>query len=363
MSARTFHRAVFSLALLSSPGLACDDSQSPSGGGTTLPTGAEIMRDTVQNTIVPAVAAFDAEAQSMLADADTFCASPSEAGLVDLQTRWRGLSEAWSGVVAYNLGPLDDDVIVPKMIFIESMRQRGTDYTQTVRDGILRGIEGEDALDLEYIDRQTFDEVGMLALEVLVFEDSREGNATAVADVLGDYVASPRKCAYLQAVAELLARDVSEVEQGWTQSFAGAEAFADTMAGSMLADGTEPVAALLIALQQHLDYIKVRKLEGILDAQLSGHFYVNVLATIDAFDHLLNQPGEDSFGLLERMEATGNTDEVELVRANLDAARAAAQAEDRDALITTLGALDGNLKREIPDALGVELGLTFSDGD
>jgi predicted lipoprotein len=80
-------------------------------------------------------------------------------------------------------------------------------------------------------------------------------------------------------------------------------------------------------------------------------------------DHLLNQPGEDSFGLLERMEATGNTDEVELVRANLDAARAAAQAEDRDALITTLGALDGNLKREIPDALGVELGLTFSDGD
>ena len=72
---------------------------------------------------------------------------------------------------------------------------------------------------------------------------------------------------------------------------------------------------------------------------------------------------EDSFGLFERMEATGNTAEVELVTENFATARAAAMAEDREGLAAAIGLLDGNLKREVPDALGVELGLTFTDGD
>lgn len=329
-----------------------------------IPTGAEIMRDTVETTIVPGIQAFSAEAQSMLAEADAFCGGPDASGLEQLQTRWRSLSVAWNSIAAYNFGPLDDDVIVPKIIFIESMRQRGTDYTQTVRDGILRGLANEDTLDVEYFDRQTFDEVGMLALEVLVFEDSREGNSTELADVLADYDVSPRKCDVLLGVAGLLAADAQEVEFGWTTDFAeSGEPFRETMTLPTLDDGTEPVVALLVALQQHLDYIKVRKLEAILDAQLSGHFYPNVLAALNSMETLLAQPDEDSFGLFERMEATGNTAEVELVTENFATARAAAMAEDREGLAAAIGLLDGNLKREVPDALGVELGLTFTDGD
>ncbi|MBV1858398.1 MAG: hypothetical protein KUG77_08295, partial [Nannocystaceae bacterium] len=198
---------VQTLALISavalSLGVACESSEAGPEGTTTLPTGAEIMRDTVQTTIVPHMLVFSEDAQDMRADVETFCVAPSADGLQGLQTRWRSLSEAWSAVAPYNLGPLDDDVITPKMIFIESMRQRGTDYTQTVRDGVVRGIEGTDTLDLAYFDRQTFDEVGLLALEVLVFEDSREGNSTDVADVLADFAASPRKCDALRGVSEL----------------------------------------------------------------------------------------------------------------------------------------------------------------
>lgn len=359
MSSTFTKLALFSFLLAG----ACETSE---GGAApaTLPTGAEIMRDTVETTIVPHVAAFDAQAAGMLTDADSFCETPSPAALQQLQTRWRSLSEAWSGIAAYNFGPLDDDVITPKIIFIESMRQRGTDYTQTVRDGIVRGVEGTDTLDLAYLDRQTFDEVGLLALEVLVFEDSRDTNSSDPADVLADFEATPRKCDYLRGVAELLARDASEVHAGWSDSFGDSgEPFRETVTGPTLADGTEPVVALLIVLQEHLDYIKVRKLEGILDAQLSGHFYPNVLVTLEAMQELLAQPDEDSFGLLERMEATGNTDEVEAVLANFAAAKSAAQDEDAEALTAAIGLLDGNLKREIPDALGVELGLTFTDGD
>jgi len=363
MSSRLTTFALF-LATAASVALGCDSSGAGPEGTTTLPTGAEIMRDTVQTTVVPQMAAFDTAAQAMVTDVDSFCAAPSPDGLVGVQTRWRSLSEAWSAVAPYNLGPLDDDVITPKIIFIESMRQRGTDFTQTVRDGIVRGIEGTETLDLDYFDTQTFDEVGLLALEVLVFEDSAQGNSTDPADVLADFEATPRKCEALRGLSELLASCAATVHSGWTESFADTgEPFAETMAGPELADGTEPVVALLVVLQEHLDYIKVRKLEGILDAQLSGHFYLNVLATLEAMDELLTQPREESFGLLERMEATGNTAEVAVVRANFDAAEQAAMDEDRDALATAIGLLDGNLKREVPDALGVELGLTFTDGD
>ncbi len=359
-----FQTLCLSLLVAASLGIACDSSDAGAQGAVTLPTGAEIMRDTVETTIVPDLRAFDTAAQEMRTGVDAFCAAPNADGLAELQVRWRSLSETWSAVAPYNLGPLDDDVITPKIIFIESMRQRGTDYTQTVRDGIVRGIEGNEALDLAYFDRQTFDEVGLLALEVLVFEDSGEGNSTEPADVLADFAATPRKCDALRGLTELLASCAATVHRGWTESFADSgEPFAETMAGPELADGTEPVAALLIVLQEHLDYIKVRKLEGILDAELSGHFYPNVLATVEAMDELLSQPSEESFGLLERMEATGNAEEVAAVRANLETAKAAATDEDRDALTAAIGLLDGNLKREIPDALGVELGLTFTDGD
>lgn len=363
MSAHFQKLALFSFVVVSFSG-ACDNSDGGADGPATLPTGAEIMRDTVETTIVPGVAAFDAQAQDMLSHANAFCAAPSPESLQDLQTGWRSLSEAWSAVAAYNLGPLDDDVITPRIIFIESMRQRGTDYTQTVRDGILRGVDGSDTLDLAYFDRQTFDEVGVLALEVLVFEDIRDGNSTDAGDILAGFEGEPRTCDYLRGIAELLARDAGEVNVGWAESFGDSgEPFRETMTGPALADGTEPVAALLIVLQEHLDYIKVRKLEGIPDAQLAGHFYPNVLVALETMEELLAQPEEDSFGLLERMEATGNTAEVETVRANFEAAKAAAQAEDLEPLIAAIGLLDGNLKREIPDALGVELGLTFTDGD
>ena len=72
---------------------------------------------------------------------------------------------------------------------------------------------------------------------------------------------------------------------------------------------------------------------------------------------------DDAIGILDFMTARGLEADVETVEANLAMAQAAAAAEDREALATAIGLLDGNLKREIPDGLGVDLGLNFSDGD
>lgn len=335
-----------------------------SGEDPDLPSGLEVMRNTVDNTIVPDIAAFNVAAQGMHAEVDVFCEGPSPEGLGDLQASWRSLSEAWNTIAPYNLGPLDDDFITPKIIFIESMRQRGTDYTQTVRDAVVLATSGTDPLDDAFFEAQTFNKVGMLALEVLVFEDSREGGSTDPADVVADYEAQPRKCEYLRGVMGLLTRRATQLDAEWNESFAGGGPFRDAMLDTTLEDGTQPIVGLLIAVQDHLLYIKERKLEGTLDAQLSGHFYPNVSATLDGLERMLVQPApDDAVGMLDYMAARGLEADVETVETNLALAKTAAANEDREALITAIGLLEGNVKREIPDGLGVDLGLNFSDGD
>ncbi|MEM7152187.1 MAG: imelysin family protein [Myxococcota bacterium] len=334
-----------------------------SGGDSDLPSGLEVMENTVDNTIVPDIGRFRGSAEGMQGQVDAFCSAPSVDALGEVQTGWRSLSEAWNAVAPYNLGPLDDDFITPKIIFFESMRQRGTDYTQTVRDEIALGVGGTETLDAAYFEGLTFNKVGLLALEVLAFE-----NATAESlepsDIVADYEAEPRRCEYLQGIIGRLTTQAVELETEWTDAFAEGEAFRDSMLENTLEDGAQPVVALLIALQDHLLYIKDRKLEGILDAQLSGHFYPNVAATLDALEHLLVQPmPEDAVGILDFMAARGLEADVATVEANLAMAKDAAANEDREALITAIGLLEGNIKREIPDGLGVDLGLNFSDGD
>lgn len=335
------------------------EAPTPSG-----PTGPEVMQSTVDHTIVPAFVGFREAAEGMRAEVDGFCAAPDAAGLERLQGDWRALSSAWNTVAAYDLGPLDDDVVTPRILFIESMRQRGIDYTDTVRETYAAALAGDVALDGAHFDALTFNQVGLLALEVLAFEDARAGHSQLPDDVVADYLTEPRKCAYLRGIADLLLEDARTVEAGWTESFAGGEPFRDTMLGTSLPDGGEPIVGLLLALQQHLDYVKVRKLEATLDAQLSGHFYPNLTATLLALEELLEQPApEEAVGILDFLLARGLDEDVELVRANLDAAKQAALAEDRVALTAAIALLDGNLKREIPDGLGVELGVNFSDGD
>lgn len=356
--------SALALALLAP---ACEDASSGGegmSGGDDRPTGPEIMANIVGNTIVPDFVAFTSATEAMQTQVDAFCAAPTPDALEAAQSSWRSLSESWNAVAMYNLGPLDDDFIVPKIILVESMRQRGDDYTQTVRDAAVTAIEGEEPIDTGYVEALTFNKIGLLALEVLVFEDSREGNSLDPADVLADFEERPRKCEYLRGINERLVATATEVERGWTESFQEGDAFEDTMLGTSLPDGAEPVAGLLLAIQEHLAYIKDRKLDGILDAQLSGHFHPNITALLEALDRMLEQPDpEDAAGILDFMDAYGFVVEAETVRSNLEAAKTAAASEDREGLSAAIGLLEGNVKREIPDALGVVLGLNFTDGD
>lgn len=323
------------------------------------------LEASADNSIVPGFVAFDAAVRDLADGTSAFCSAPDRSGLEDLQGRWRALSLTWNRVAPFGVGPLFEDLIFPSISFIESMRPRGTDYTDTVRDELGSALAGSMPLDDAYFEGLAFNRVGLLALEVLLFEDATPTRSRDVATIAVEYASLPRKCLYLQGMARLLAGRARRVLDGWTTSYLDTgRPFRDLFVEGALEDGTEPVPALLVAIIEHLDYVKRRKLEGILDARLSGHFYPNVLATLESVEGLLTQdatPG--AAGFLDVVEAQGFSDRAAAVEATFSEAMAAAQAEDRAGLAEDIGTLEGLLRREVPDALRVTLGVTFSDGD
>ncbi len=286
------------------------------------------------------------------------------------QAGWRDLASSWNGLVVYNVGPLDDDAIFPSMIFIESMRQRGRDYTETVREEISRVLGDTDPLDQAFFERASFTTQGILALEVLLFEESSSAHQTDLPSVLAEYQNTPRKCEYLAGMARLLERRSKRVEAGWTQDFGGTgTSFAETLRAGFLKDGSASLPAVIAVLIEHLDYVKRRKLEGSLDAKLSGHAFINIEANLDAIERFFTPPGapaapgEEVVDFAFVMKARGDGAVVTALHSAVEAARQAAKSSDKAATVTAISALEGLLKRDVPAALGVSLGINFNDGD
>ncbi len=346
------------LALISG----CDSSHTTEGSAKL----DRILQNTVDESIMPGFSAFKTHSESLQTKANAFCAEVNEANLVDLQNQWKTLSSQWNRVAMYNIGPLDDNLFTPNMNFIESMRLRGTDYTNTVRSELATRLADTVVLDQNYFDGLLFTRVGMLALEVLIFEDSIS-NSTDLVNIVSDYQAAgigARKCEYLIGMSQLLVRTALEVELGWRVEYLETgKAFKTILLNNELEDGKKSVVALIITIQKHLDYLQKRKLAAIMDAQIADYFYQNISAALAEIEVVLEGENAGSFGFFDQMSANGFDDKVNSVRDNLNAAKQAATDKNRSELETAIGWLDGNFKREVADGLRVSLGVNFADGD
>jgi len=328
------------------------------------------LESAVDLTIVPAMERFADGARDFEASVTELCDAPSKSRVVALQDEWLALSRTWNQAGIYFLGPLDDDIVAPSILFIEAMRQRGTDYTDTVIESIDGAVAGTEALDDDYFKRLAFNRVGMLALEVLLFEDTSTDPRSTDPERIGESLRSARKCRYLEGMTRLLRERAEGVERGWTKAFLDTgRPFRELLLEDMLPDGAEPVPAVLVAASAHLEYLRVRKLDAILDLTVATQargddslFYRNLEAALDAVEELMKPPDAET-GFFAVMEKGGFEAEVETVRDNLKAARAAVADRDRDGASSTFRTLEISLRREVPRGLGVDLGLSFSDGD
>jgi len=321
----------------------------------------------VDGTVVDAFVTFTTSAGELESKIAAFCEARTESSLSEAQQQWRDTTEHWNRAALYNLGPLDDDIIVPSILFVESMRQRGTDFTNTVEDAIERDLSSEATLDAAFFEALNFREVGLLALEVLLFQDTTPDHSIALVDVVADFDARARKCAYTEGMAALMKRRAQHIEDGWTTSFLDTgRSFRDLLIEGELRNGAEPVPELLRAIIRHVEYLRRRKLQAQPDAQLAGSFFDNIRAGIGAIrtffstDTGVTVEGRTFFAA---MEANGFASDVALLNAVLDRADAAAEEENQTAAAVAFSDLELTLRREVPIALRVDLGLTFTDGD
>jgi len=313
--------------------------------------------------ILPAVTGFSSSAQALQSVAESFCNGVSAQGLGNLQGEWRDVLERWYRLSLYNFGPLNNDIVFPPYTFVDGLRLRGTDYTETIRSEISNDITGDQQLTDDYFAAKTFQRVGLLALESAIFETSTPEHSRATADILAEYEFQPRKCEVLLGLSRQIATRARSFSDQWTVGSAESEeAFREVFVADRLEDGTESLTQVLLSAQEFLDYIQARRV-ALVAAQISMHSWQSIAATIDEVELLLRGRAIGSQSLFSAMEAAGGQNAISTVESSIEQVRMAITQRDSEMLEITLGFLDGNFKREIPDTLDVVLGISFSDGD
>ncbi len=345
--------SIASVTLLSSCGGERENDVNFSIGNSIELAQAALVKD----QILPGVVGFKDSATNFYTSANTFCNSPTATKLSSLQDNWKRLSISWQEIELFNFGPLNDDIFSPKIEFINSYRNRGIDYTGTVRAFIKRELAKTSAVNFANLN---FNQGGLLALEILSFSTSDDSASTDKAAVLADFN-NARKCYLLKGYAKQVKNDAVYIHNGWVnEHLATGKPFKDIYLSGILPDDSSSLTTLIIAVQEHLDYIKKRNVLS-RTAKLSQISYDNALTNINAVEKLLEGTTTNSF--FTHMLAAGHGKAVEAIRANIASVKQALLAKDQASYEAAIGVLDGNFKREIPAALAVSLGLNFSDGD
>ena len=160
------------------------------------------LQEIIDFSLIPAVDSFAQQTLKLSESANTFCATPTENQLTALQQNWKNAYDSWFRLANYVFGPLDDDIIFPTYTFIDSLRLRGTDYLNTVRVENAADINGTHTLDNRYFSNKTFQRVGLLALESILFETTSSDRSTAKPDIVNEFQSSSRKCEVLQGLMQ-----------------------------------------------------------------------------------------------------------------------------------------------------------------
>lgn len=343
-----YYAPILGLALLFS---ACGEQHDRANEG---PSAVDVfVAGIADEQILDDLKRFSSDTKTLRQRAEDFCEDPGDQTLATLREQWTKAAGAWYRVQLFNFGPADADPVFPLFTFIDSLRLRGTDYTDSVMSTLEAWRTSDDELDAEFFAEQRFNDVGLLALELALYGSE---------EPLSAFLETPRRCDILIGLATSLERRATQLREGWTEDYNGTGTpFVELLLEDELPNGRQPLAQLVLSGQDYLHYLHDRgvvKLAG----RASDSSWLLVGNALDAIEDLL-AVDHGGGSLFEWMERLGHASAVEKVSGDLAAARDALKARAVEDFEAALALLDGDFKREVPDALGIELGLTLTDGD
>ncbi len=311
--------------------------------------------------LVPLTDEFGLQSSVFENAAKDLCSGYALADLLSVQSQWRLLNQVWFALSNYKFGPMISDVVFPRYTFIDSYRLRGTNYLASVRQDILADVSADNALSSEYFSSKTFQYVGLLPLEVLIFE-TLDG-ATDIDEVVSEFRDTPRKCEILLQLSAQLVSRANAIQSDWGEGYGVSEKpYAVLFESGELAAGETPIYLLLTSVQEHLDYLNKRNVIAN-SSTLAGTAWSSMRAALEDISAMLGGEQLGSFTLYSLMQSAGQGATVEEVRENINFGLVSIDERDAVNLQLALSLLDGNFKRNIPNALDVNLGINFSDGD
>lgn len=320
------------------------------------------IKTVTRDHIVPLTQNFMGYSDNLVQAAEAFCLMPDASGLQALQGHWKTVQRQWFALANYKFGPLVDDIVFPRFTFIDSYRLRGTQYISTVRAEVSKDVNSGENLNEGYFANKTFQYVGLLPLEVLLFE-TMATQERDISVVVTEFREHPKKCTVLYQLSLHLFGQAKLINQGWEQDYGGSgKAYAHLLESGELAFGETPISVVLVGVQEHLDYLQKRDVVNN-TAQVADYAWQSLRASIEDIQWLLEQGPGSAFSFFKLMTSAGYATTVAEVKDNIQFALDSIDQRDSVNLQLALSQLDGNFKRNIPNALDVNLGINFTDGD
>lgn len=327
--------------------------------------------EAIDYTIIPAANYFQQQVQALVSNSESFCSANNitEENLIALQTQWQATNNAWFELLPYRFGPMIDSEVLPTYIFIDYHRQRGSDSTDTVRSNIDSLIATSS--DNEFTARLAqigANGLGLLALEVVLFEDAANQSKEAT-DIVSEFQSTARKCDVLTEFGHKLLNRADDIQQGWTSNYrATGKSYRDLIINHQLEvilddeSGESAIKTLMVSMQEFYDYLAKRDVTTNV-AQISETTWLALGHSVSSTEALLAGTDQTTISLNAIMKNNRFEQTVSNIEANLKTLKLALEEKNTINTQSIAGTLDGNFKRDIPDALNINLGLNFSDGD
>ena len=334
------------------------------------------VKEIIDYTVTPSLNNFFQETEKLSSLTESFCATGNkvESDLIALQKQWITTNNAWFKLSPYLLGPLttEDFLTAEAFWYIDSYRQRGNDVSATVRSDITDMLATSDTINAATFSAKRFNQVGLLALELLLFETSATAPNT-IADITSEYQTILRKCEILKGQANELNRRVTIIHNNWNENYRDSGiGYRDLLVNKQLEStftenndidgtGTPAFTRLVVSTQSHLDYLTKRNITT-RSAQASNSIWQALGNTYNSLQEFLAGTSNSSLSLYKMM-GNGYDANIATLQENMKFFKLSIEEKNTVNFKSFSSALDGNLKRELPQALNAELGLNFTDGD